>query len=62
MPVVLVAFAVALSLPWLLGLTFGQQCAKAFERDTPAHERCVQRMDNGGGLHFEKNIVLTPIE
>jgi hypothetical protein len=57
---VIILLVLILALPWLGGWTFGQQCAKAFEPNTPAHERCVQRMDNGGSVYFEKKIVLTP--
>jgi hypothetical protein len=62
MPIVLIAFALMFSLVWFTGGTFGQQCAKKFERDSSAWERCVERMDRGGTVNFERKIILIPAE
>lgn len=60
--VILLVIGCIFALPWLTGSTFGQQCAKAFDRDSPAWEQCIERMGRGGSLHFEKKIILVPIE
>lgn len=61
MPLALIMLALLVALPWLTGQTFGQQCAQAYDRNTPEHERCVERMARGGGVYFEKKTVIVPI-
>lgn len=46
MPFILVfgALAAWLSIPFLLGETFGRGCGKAFEQNSAQYEKCVRRL------------------
>lgn len=43
--VVLIACVIA------FGGTFGQRCAKAYEKDSPEWQSCVHRLAEGGKVH-----------
>lgn len=42
--------------------TFGRRCAQAFDPNSAAYERCIDRLITGGGVHFVKKIELVPVD